>query len=93
MALNIYATLLPYYISITPAESSWGIAVSAKPGFENQPRYLFGEINQVNDSIYSVSVGNHVFFDANQAVLVTEGNDLYYLTQLDSLIFKERIPT
>lgn len=57
-------------------------------------RFLFGTVDGINYLGTTLAVGQRIMFDSNQAVLVTQGNALYYLMDetKTSTIFKENTP-
>lgn len=97
MGLSVYGGLTFPFVSISPDEngSAWNICPVPTTGFPDAPeRFLFGTVDGINYLGTTLAVGQRIMFDSNQAVLVTQGNALYYLMDetKTSTIFKENTP-
>lgn len=82
MGLEVYGGLVSPFISVVPDPngSVWNIYPVPTAGFPDAPsRFLFGMVDGVNYLNTTVVYGQRIMFDSNQAVLVTQGNALYYL--------------
>ena len=93
MGLEVYGGLVSPFVSVIPDPngSNWNIYPVPTIGYPDAPtRFLFGMVDGVNYLNTTLVYGQRVMFDSNQAVLVTQGNALYYLMdEKAGLAFKE----
>jgi len=102
MALPVYSSLFYPTISVyvdlnaNTSNSLWGIEfMNGQPPFENRnsERFTFGVVTGINYLGTRVSVGQRVAVDKSQAVLVTQGGINYYLTDENTVLITENIPS
>ena len=82
MGLNVYGGLVFPFVSVVPDPngSLFNIYPVPTPAYPDAPtRFMFGVVDGINYLGTKLAVGQRVFFDSNQAVLVTQANVLYYL--------------
>lgn len=93
MGLNVYGGLTSPWASVIPDPngSNWNIYPVPTAGYPDAPtRFMFGVVDGVNYLGTKLAVGQRVFFDTYQAVLVTQGGTEYYLMDENSgTIFQE----
>lgn len=82
MGLNVYGGLVHPWISVIPDPdgSDWNIyPVPTKEYPDATTQFMFGVVDGINYLSSRVTVGQRVFFNTNQAVLVTQAEVLYYI--------------
>jgi len=93
MGLEVYGGLTYPLVSVVPDPrgSLWNIYPMPTIGFPTAPtRFLFGVVDGVNYLGTTLVYGQRIMFDSDQAVLVTQGNALYYIMdETKGTIFKE----
>lgn len=82
MGLSVYGGLVSPFVSVVPDPngSLWNIYPAPSIGYPDAPtRFLFGVVDGVNYLGTKLAIGQRVFFDSNQAVLVTQADQYYWL--------------
>lgn len=74
------------YVLVTLANSPNGVIPIGNTNL------VFGYVELINDLCDSVSVGEYVFFNRNDAKAVQYGSTIYYLVDETFNIFKEQTP-
>lgn len=95
MGLNVYGGLVHPWISVIPDPdgSDWNIYPVPTPEYPNAPsQFMFGVVDGVNYLSSKVVVGQRVFFNTNQAVLVTQAEVLYYIVDEGNAASFQEIP-
>lgn len=96
MGLGVYGNLLSPFVSIIPDPngSAWNIYPAPTPTYPDAPNTIkFGVVNGINYLGTRVSIGQRVMFDSNQAILVTQADVQYYITDENKIGFKENTPS
>lgn len=92
MGLGVYGNLTFPFVSIVPDYngSVWNIYPAPTPGFPTaQDRFLFGVVDGINYLGTKCVVGQRVMFDSDKAVLVTQADVRYYVTDENYVMFQE----
>lgn len=93
MGLSVYGGLVSPWVSVIPDPngSLWNIYPVPTNGFPDAvTRFKFGVVDGINYLGSKLAVGQRVFFDSNQAVLVTQAEVQYYLmNENNGTIFQE----
>lgn len=96
MGLTVYGGLVSPWVSVVPDPngSAWNIYPAPTPYYPDATtRFMFGVVDGVNYLGTKVAVGQRVFFDRAQAVLVTQANVEYYLMDENNAgLFQEEAP-
>lgn len=82
MGLNVYGGLVYPMVSVAPDPrgSLWNIYPVPTLAYPDAPsRFVFGVVDGVNYLGTKLVYGQRIMFDSNDAVLVTQANNLYYL--------------
>lgn len=94
MPLNVYIDLVSPFVSVAPDPngSIWNIYPTPSEGFPTaQTRFVFGVVDGVNYLGTKLVYGTRVMFDSNEAVLVTVGEQPYWILNENSgTIFQEK---
>lgn len=83
MSINAYAILYPDYVSVRKTASIQGLSC------DNSKGMFFGIVDAVNPINARTSVGNNVLFDVNNARIITQSTNTWFIVHEDDIILKE----